>query len=105
MNSEIELKQLKKEIKELKKQVALLKGEDENKIPTYQYSKIRDTELKKLFEIEKNLSPTIFNNWFNNDICLTEDTVRYLQKLIEKNSGLIEDYYEEDLSILLSAKG
>jgi cell division protein FtsB len=32
MNSEIELKQLKKEIKELKKQVALLKGEDENQI-------------------------------------------------------------------------
>ncbi len=99
MNNEIELKQLKKEIKELKKQVALLKGEDENKIPTYQYSKIRDTELKKLFEIEKKLSPLIFNNWFNNDICLTEDTVRYLQKLIEKNSGLIEDYYEEDLKV------
>jgi hypothetical protein len=96
MNSEIELKLLK-EIAELKEQVAILTGKD--KIPTYQYSKIRDTELKKLFEIEKKLSPTIFNNWFNNDICLTEDTVRYLQKLIEKNSGLIEDYYEEDLKV------
>jgi hypothetical protein len=100
MNSEIELKLLK-EIEELRKEVNILKGKDENKIPTYQYSKIRDTELKKLFEIEKKLSPLIFNNWFNNDICLTEDTVRYLQKLIEKNSGLIEDYYEEDLKIYL----
>ncbi len=55
MNSEIELKQLKKEITELKKQVAILKGEDGNKIPTYQYTQIRDTELKKLFEIEHKL--------------------------------------------------
>jgi hypothetical protein len=51
MNSEIELKLLKKEIEELKKQVAILKGKDEKQIPTYQYSKIRDTDLKKLFEI------------------------------------------------------
>ena len=72
MNSEIELKLLK-EIEELRKEVNLLKGKYENKIPTYQYSKIRDTELKKLFEIEKKLSPLIFNNWFNNDICLTEE--------------------------------
>ncbi len=99
MNRKIELKQLKKEIKELKQQVATLKGQDENQIPTYQYSKIRDTDLKKLFEIEKKLSPTIFNSWFNNDICLTEDIVRYLLKLIEQNSGLIEDYNEEDLKV------
>ncbi len=76
MNSEIELKLLK-EIEDLKKQVAILMGKDE--IPTYQYSKIRDAELKKLFEIEKKLSPLIFNSWFNNDIRLTEDIVRYLQ--------------------------
>ncbi len=99
MNSEIELKLLKKEIEELKKQVAIIKGKDENQIPTYQYSKIRDTDLKKLFEIEKKLSPTIFNSWFNNDICLTEDIVRYLHKLIEQNSGLIEDYNEADLKV------
>ena len=96
MNSEIELKLLK-EIEDLKKQVAILMGKDE--IPTYQYSKIRDAELKKLFEIEKKLSPLIFNSWFNNDIRLTEDIVRYLQQLIEQNSGLIEDYNEEDLKV------
>jgi len=50
-----------------------------------------------LFEIEKKLSPLIFNSWFNNDIRLTEDIVRYLQQLIEQNSGLIENYNEEDL--------
>jgi len=54
MNSEIELKLLK-EIEELRKEVNLLKGKDENQIPTYRYSKIRDTELKKLFEIEQQV--------------------------------------------------
>ena len=98
MNTEIELKLLK-EIEELKKKVNILEGKDDNQIPTYQYSKIRDTELKKLFEIEKKLSPTIFNNWFNNDICLTEEIVNYLQQLIEQNGNLIEDYNEEDLKV------
>jgi hypothetical protein len=96
MNSEIELKLLK-EIDELKKQVAILTGKD--KIPTYQYSKIRDTDLKKLFEIEKKLNPLIFNSWFDNDICLTKDIVSYLLELIEHNSGLVEDYNEEDLKV------
>ncbi len=100
MNSEIELKLLK-DIEELKRKVSLLEGKDENQIPAYQYSKIRDIDLKKLFDIEKKLSPTIFNSWFNNDICLTTDIVMYLQKLIEQNSGLIDDYNEEDLKIYL----
>ena len=41
MNTEIELKLLK-EVEELRKEVNILKGKDENKIPTYQYSKIRE---------------------------------------------------------------
>jgi len=52
-----------------------------------------------LFDIEK--SKNIFNNWFNNGICLTTDIVVYLQKLIEQNSDLIDDYNEEDLKIYL----
>jgi len=100
MNSEIELKLLK-EIEELRKEVNILKGLDENQIPTYRYSQIRDTELKKLFEIEKKLSLKIFDKWFNNDIYLTEEIVNYLQQLIEQNSNLIEDYNEEDLKVYL----
>jgi hypothetical protein len=48
MNTEIELKLLR-EIEELKKKVNILEGKDENQIPTYQYSKMRDIDLKKLF--------------------------------------------------------
>lgn len=99
MNSEIELKQLKKEIKELKKQVALLKGEDENQIPTYQYSKIRDIELKKLFDIERNLDNSIFDEWFLNQIEIDNSTEIFLKDLIGENKSLIEVYDEEDLKI------
>ncbi|MCK5719870.1 MAG: hypothetical protein KAH84_07970 [Thiomargarita sp.] len=100
MNTEIELKLLE-EIDELKKKVNILEGKAENQIPTYQYSKIRDIELQKLFDIEKKLSKNIFDNWFNNDICLNADIIVYLQKLIEQNSGLIDDYNAEDLKIYL----
>ncbi|HHB93274.1 MAG TPA: hypothetical protein ENK59_08710 [Thioploca sp.] len=100
MNTEIELKLLK-EIEELKRKFNILEGKDNNQIPTYQYSKIRDVDLRKLFDIEKKLSKNIFDNWFNYDICLTTDIVVYLQELIEQNSGLIDDYNEEDLKIYL----
>ena len=98
MNSEIELKLLK-EIEELRKEVNLLKGKYENKIPTYQYSKIRDTELKKLFEIERNLDNSIFDEWFWNQIEIYSSTEIFLKDLIEENKSLIEVYDEEDLKI------
>ncbi len=98
MNSEIELKLLK-EIEELRKEVNLLKGKDENKIPTYQYSKIRDTELKKLFEIEKNLDKQIFFKWFNNQIEIVNEVEVFLNDLIAENESLVETYSEEDLKV------
>ncbi|MCK5876059.1 MAG: hypothetical protein KAG43_00370 [Candidatus Marithrix sp.] len=100
MNTDIELKLLK-EIEELKRKFNILEGKDNDQIPTYQYSKIRDVDLRQLFDIEKKLNKNIFNDWFNNDICLTTDIVVYLQELIEQNRGLIDDYNEEDLKIYL----
>jgi hypothetical protein len=99
MNSEMELKKLKKEIKELKKQVAILKGEDENKIPTYQYSKIRDTELKKLFEVKQKLNDHVFDEWFLNQIEIVNEVEVFLTDLIAENKPLIERYNEEDLKV------
>ena len=96
MNSEIELKLLK-EIEELKKQVAILTGKD--KIPTYWYSQIRDTELKKLFEIKQNLDKQIFFKWFNNQIEIDNEVEVFLNDLITENESLVECYYEEDLKV------
>jgi hypothetical protein len=98
MNSEIELKLLK-EIEELKKKVNILEGKDENQIPTYKYSKIRDTELKKLFEIEKNLDKQIFFKWFNNQIEIVNEVEVFLNDLIAENESLVETYSEEDLKV------
>jgi hypothetical protein len=96
MNSEIELKLLK-EIEELKKQVAILTGKD--KIPIYQYSKIRDTELKKLFEIEQKLDEHVFDEWFLNQIEIDDSVEVFLTDLIAKNKSLVERYHEEDLKV------
>ena len=98
MNTEIELKLLK-EIEELRKEVNLLKAQDKNKIPTYQYSKIRDAELKKLFEIEQNLDSSIFEEWFNYPIEIDRQVEEFFKKLIADNKLLIERYSEEDLKV------
>ncbi len=98
MNTEIELKLLK-EIEELKRKVNTLEGKDENQIPTYQYSKIRDTDLKMLFDIERNLNNGIFDKWLNNQIEIDNSAEVFLKDLIEDNNSLIEIYSEEDLKI------
>ncbi len=98
MNSEIEIKLLK-EINELKKEVDYLKGNNDFQIPTYQYSKIRDSDLKELFEIEKNLNVSIFDDWFNNDLKIDPLVETFLKDLIQENKLLIESYNEEDLKI------
>ncbi len=98
MNTEIELKLLK-EIEELKRKFNILEGKDENQIPTYQYSKIRDADLKKLFDIERNLDNGIFDEWLNNKIAIDNSTKVFLKALIEDNKALIEIYSEEDLKV------
>ncbi|MCK5524820.1 MAG: hypothetical protein KAI83_16970 [Thiomargarita sp.] len=98
MNSEIELKLLK-EIDKLKKEVSILKGKDENQIPTFQYSKIKDIDLKKLFDIEKNLDESIFDEWLNNKIEIDNSIKMFLKDLINDNKSLIETYSEEDLKV------
>jgi hypothetical protein len=97
MNTEIEF--LLKEIEELRKEVNILKGKNENKIPTYQYSKITDAELKKLFEIKQKLDDHIFDEWFNYPIEIDSSTEVFLTDLIAKNKFLVERYHEEDLKV------
>lgn len=100
MKTEIELGLLK-EIDELKRKLSFLEEKDNTSIPTYQYSKIRESDLKNLFDIEKKLTKNEFNTWFNNDINLSSVTIDFLQGLIEQNRELIDDYNEEDLKIYL----
>jgi hypothetical protein len=98
MNSKIELKLLK-EIEELKRKIKSLEGKDETLIPTYQYSKIRDIDLNKLFDIEQNLDNSIFDEWLNNKIEIDNEIEVFLKDLIDDNKSLIERYGEEDLKV------
>jgi len=98
MSEEIE-KQLLQQIAQLQKEMRELKGIDKESLPTYSFSKIRDKELDELFDIEKNIEITIFDEWFHYDIELDISILSFLQELIEKNLLLIKDYNEEDLKV------
>jgi hypothetical protein len=70
----------------------------QNQIPTYQYSTIKDNDLEELFTIEKNIQKKdSFDKWFSFLYEFTEEEITFFKKLIEKNSALISDYSEEDL--------
>ncbi len=96
MHSDIELKLLQ-EIEELKAKVQQSENKDQDTIPTYQYSEIKDAELKKLFTITPNLDKQIFQPWFDNRISVDDSVEAFLIDLITQHESLVERYYEEDL--------
>ena len=104
MSEEIE-KKLLREIKELKKEMRELRGkksiisQEENQIPTFQFSKITHNILKKFVDIEKNLDKEIFKSWFETNENIDNETILMFKKLIQENEPLIETYSEEDLKV------
>ena len=98
MSRELEL-QLLQEIEALKRKVQLLEGKEVAQIPTYQYSKIRDTDLQALFAIEQTLDERKFDDWFGKTIDIDHATEVFLQELLNENKALIERYGEEDLKV------
>ena len=98
MDRDIE-QQLLQEIEALKRKVHLLEGHEEGVLPTYQYSKIRDRDLKHLFQIDQVLAGQRFDAWFQHPVQIDDATVTFLSELIEENAALIERYSEEDLKI------
>ena len=98
MAENIELKLLK-EIEVLKNEIKQIKGNDKVQKPTYLFSKIRDSELESLVNIERNLDKTIFNNWFGCHLKFDESTKKLFLALIDENEPLIESYSEEDLKV------
>ena len=99
MNSEIE-NTLQKEIDDLRREVTLLRGISEEGLPTFQYSKIRDSDLKSLVTIERNIKDaTKFDRWFDRDREIDSSLKAFLENLIDENASLIDSYNEEDLKI------
>ena len=77
-----------------------LKLKEIQQLPTFSFSKIRFSDLKRFFKIEQNINiSNCFENWFNSDIEIQENISKFLENLILKNRGLIQNYNEEDLKI------
>jgi hypothetical protein len=89
-------------IRELELELALLKN-DNITIPTYQYSRIKDKNLRELVDIERNIDNSIFNTWLNNNISISESNLKYLEDLLEVEGAYIDIYKEEDLKMMFLA--
>ena len=98
MSEEIEQKLLR-QIAQLQKEMRELKGVNTNTIPTYTFSKIRDKELKKLFDIEIKANPSVFKSWFEYQYNFKEETLHFFKQLIDDNREFINKYSEEDLKV------
>ena len=100
MSEEIE-KILMKRIDELEKKLNKFEmiEKKEVDIPTFSFSKIRDKELENLFDIEKKIARDVFEEWFGLNRVLENETINFLDSLINENELLIKDYNEEDLKI------
>jgi len=83
------------ELEELKRSKEL----KNNKIPTFAFSKIRDIELNKLFDITQKIDNSIFIDWFNNTIKIDKKTISFLQELILEEKDYISFYDQEDLKM------
>ena len=98
MNAEFELI-LRKEIEELKAELSELKAQEAEDIPTYFFSQMTFNKLHKLINVKINITQTVFDNWFNNNIQLNNHDIEFFTDLINANSFLIESYKEEDLKV------
>jgi hypothetical protein len=98
MNKKLELKLLRK-IEALEKEIKKLKGEDEESIPTYQFSKIREVDLDKIVDISQKINKAKFNYWFINEIEISDKNNAFLLELLEQEESYISFYSEETLKM------
>lgn len=101
MSEEIELKLLR-EIENLRREIQEIKGEKGTK-PSYLFSKIKDKDLRGLFQIERISSKDIFTSWFAATVILTSEDETFLKNLLESESDLLSRYNEEELKVYFLA--
>lgn len=73
--------------------------QQKNKRPIYSFSKIRDKDLRHLFNLERRLETDIFEPWFNSGRSLTTEEVDFLTGLLLMEAHFVKIYREEDLKI------
>jgi hypothetical protein len=53
--------------------------------------------LQQIVDIEEKIDFSLFNNWFNFEYDISNDTKTFLNQLIKKNRLFFDDYLEEEL--------
>ena len=76
----------------------------QNKLPVFQYGKIKDADLEHLFVIKERLEREPFEVWFHHPFTVDDETVAFLKALIHRTEKVIRRYNEEDLKIKFIAK-
>ncbi|MDM8564776.1 hypothetical protein QUF74_03905 [Candidatus Halobeggiatoa sp. HSG11] len=98
IRQETELNLLRK-IEALEQEIKEIKGENKEPIPIYQYSRIRDIDLDEIVNISQKINRTKFNNWFINDIDISNKDELFLLELLEQEENYISLYNEETLKM------
>jgi hypothetical protein len=98
LSSEIEQELLKK-IEILETQIKELKNSEIDESRIFSFSKIKESQLEKLFSIKQKIDRKRFGFWFENEIEISENDEKFLEDLIDENLDLINLYHEEDLKI------
>jgi hypothetical protein len=73
--------------------------QQKNKRPVYTYSKIKDKDLRHLFNLERKLETGIFEPWFDSERSLTTEEMDFLTRLLTMEADWVKIYREEDLKI------
>jgi hypothetical protein len=91
---------LLRKIETLEKEIKEIKGKSkEEPIPTYQYSKMRDIDLDRIVNISQKINRAKFDNWFINDITISDKDESFLRELLRKEENYISLYNEETLKM------
>ncbi len=92
--SELE-KQQAKEIAELRELLGL-KSKDKSKA----FSDVTMYDLESLVDIERNFNDDIFEPWFNNNIEIKENIIKFLENLLSKYGKIMKAYNEDTLKVV-----
>jgi len=82
-------------IAELEKELLKLKNETKKSVS---FSNIKLEDLRKSFTLIEDFE-TNFDEWFENDLLVAEETKIFLEKLLEREKNLLKTYNEEDLKV------
>ncbi len=72
---------------------------EQQQIPIYNFGTINFKDLEEIVAIKRNVSNSIFSNWFETNIQISDDDQNILDNLIKENVVFIDSYKEEELKV------